>query len=278
MVAPMKTFSIVTPNFNMARFLPETIESVLANMQPGDQYFVVDGGSTDGSIDVIKRYESRLTGWVSEPDNGYADALAKGFRQCTGEFMCWINCGDLLLNGALNEARETLTQKGADLIFGDDVYIDENSRVICRSNGKVGSLEKMMLFGGWTPLQDACYWRRILYDRIGGIDSSLKYAADYDYFLRASWGGKCIYVQKVFSAFRRHADQKSISGVADYQREREYCRRRMLKIISVPLSRRIIAEGYYYFLTRWRHHVLTRFQSSDIKTGISAATLVVKSY
>ena len=117
----MTAFSVVTLNLNMAHLLPETIESVLANLRPGDQYFVIDGGSTDDSAEVIQRYEDRLTGWISEPDSGYADALAKGFRRCTGEFLCWISSGDLLLCGVLASARKALNDIGADLIFGDDV-------------------------------------------------------------------------------------------------------------------------------------------------------------
>jgi len=268
------TFSVVTPNFNMARFLPETIESVLDNLRPGDGYFVVDGGSTDGSVDIIRSYEPYLTGWVSEPDNGYADALAKGFRRCTGEFLCWINSGDLLLKGALQAARQALTETGADLIFGDDVYIDEQSRVISHSRGGVRSLKYMMLYGGWAPLQDACYWRRSLYERVGGINPTLRYAADYDFFLRASWAGRCLYVPKVFSAFRRHDDQKSVSGWTNYELERQTCRQRMLQHIGVPAPQRLIVETYYFMLVRWRHHVARRFHRPAIPPGTIATALV----
>ena len=272
----MTTFSVVTPNFNMARFLPETIESVLVNLQPGDQYFVIDGSSTDGSVEIIRRYESHLASWVSEPDNGYADALAKGSQRCTGEFLCWINSGDLLLKGALRVARQTLTETGADLIFGDDVYIDEQSWVIRHSRGHVRSLKHMMLYGGWTPLQDACYWHRSLYERVGGINPALRYAGDYDFFLQASWAGRCLYVPKVFSAFRRHDGQKSISNASSYQLERRACRRRMLEQLGVPTPQRFIAETYYAILVRWRHHVARRFHRPAIAPGTVANTLVVE--
>ena len=155
-------FSVVTPNFNMARFLPETIESVLVNLRPGDEYFVVDGGSTDASVEILRRYESRLTGWISETDRGYADALRKGFSRARGDLLCWVNCGDLLLPGALDAAAAALDESKADLVFGDDYSIDEEGWVIQRSYGGVKSLRNIMLFGGWTPLQDACYWRRSL--------------------------------------------------------------------------------------------------------------------
>ena len=272
---PENAFSVVTPNYNMARFLPETIESVLANLQPGDEYFIIDGGSTDGSVEIIHRYESHLTSWISESDNGYADALAKGFRRCTGEFLCWINSGDLLLKGALQAARQALTETGADLIFGDDVYIDKRSRVISHSRGHVRSLKHMMLYGGWTPLQDACYWRRSLYARVDGINPALKCAADYDFFLRASWTGRSMYVPKVFSAFRCHSDQKSIRGASAYEAERQMCRRRMLDELDVPMLWRFVAEAYFTTLVRWRHHVARRFHRPTVPAGAVATTLIV---
>jgi glycosyltransferase involved in cell wall biosynthesis len=96
--------SVVTPSFNMAPYLEDTITSVIGNLRPGDEYFVIDGGSTDGSTDVIRRHEQSLSGWVSEEDAGYADALAKGFDRATGDILCWINAGDLYLSGALDRA------------------------------------------------------------------------------------------------------------------------------------------------------------------------------
>jgi glycosyltransferase involved in cell wall biosynthesis len=175
-------FSVVTPTFNTGHFLAETIESVLDNLCSGDEYFIIDGASTDNSIDIIRSYESQISGWVSEPDSGYQEGLAKGFRRCSGEFLCWINSSDLLLSGALESASKALVDTKADLIFGDDLFIDEDSCVICRSYGGVNSLRNAMLYGGWTPLQDACFWRRSLYERVGGMNVQMKYAADYDFF------------------------------------------------------------------------------------------------
>ena len=211
--------SVVTPSFNMARYLDDTITSVLANLREGDEYFVIDGGSSDGSVDIIRRYEKRLTGWVSEKDAGYADALAKGFARATGDIQCWINSGDLYLSGAFDAARKLLSEE-IDLIFGDDFYIDEDNRVLSYSRGWVPNLRTAMLYGGWTPLQDACFWRRDLYQKTGGIDHSLLYAADYDLFLRMALAGRAGYVPFTFSAFRRHPGQKSISGSVAYRDER----------------------------------------------------------
>jgi glycosyltransferase involved in cell wall biosynthesis len=217
--------SVVTPSFNMAPYLEDTIKSVAGNLRPGDEYFIIDGGSTDGSADIIRRHASRLSGWISEPDDGYADALAKGFARASGDILCWINAGDMYLSGALDSARGLLTGD-LDMIFGDDFYIDEDSKVLSYSYGWVPDLRLATLYGGWSPLQDACFWRRDLYLKAGGIDPSLRYAADYDLFLRMALAGRAAYVPITFSAFRRHAGQKSVSGSEAYLEERKRVRKR----------------------------------------------------
>lgn len=221
--------SVVTPSFNMAPYLEDTIRSVVTNLRPGDEYFIIDGSSTDGSVDVIHRFEEHVTGWVSEKDAGYADAIGKGFARATGDILCWINAGDLYLSGAFEAARQLLTPD-RDMIFGDDFYIDEDNRVLTLSRGWVPDLRAATLFGGWTPLQDACFWRRSLYEAVGGIDRTLQYAADYDLFLRMASAGRAGYVPTTFSAFRRHAGQKSISGSAAYNVERWQARARQLDL------------------------------------------------
>lgn len=246
----------------MGEYLAETIESVLANLRPGDEYFIIDGGSTDDSVEIIHSYEHRLTGWVSEKDRGYADALAKGFARSTADYQCWINCGDLLLAGTLDKARAKLASTGADMIFGDDLYIDERGRVLQVSNGHVDDLAAMMLHGGWTPLQDACYWHRSLYEKVGGIDSSQRFAADYDLFLRMSLNGNCQYIPAIFSAFRRHGGQTSMVHAKGYQQEREQCRQRELASRSGGVLHMSMLNAWYWWKARWRarmhgrkHHV-----------------------
>lgn len=249
-------FSVVTPNLNMGRFLSETIQSVLKNLEPGDEYFIIDGGSQDDSVKIIRSFERALTGWISEPDNGYAEALRKGFSRCTGDYLCWINSGDVLLDGALIIARQTLLETNAECIYGDDFYIDEESEVIGLSRGYVPCLRDAMIYGGWTPLQDACYWTRSLYDRVGGINGDLRYAADYDLFLRFGLETDWRYIPIAFSAFRRHSGQKSREGSVHYSREREICRRRELGKIGGMRLRQLWSQLYYWFYVRFRARVL----------------------
>lgn len=224
----MQAICVVTPNYNMGDYLEETICSVLANLQPGDEYYVIDGGSRDASIDIIERYADRLTGWLSEPDRGYADALAKGFAMSSAPLMCWINCGDLLLEGSLGLRRSAMAAGDVDLLFADDYYIDEQGRVLQHSNGRVADLGGMMLYGGWTPLQDACTWTRSLYDACGGLNAGLDHAADYELFLKMGLMGRSRYLPAVLSAFRRHDSQKSVNGADSYAVERRQVRKHML--------------------------------------------------
>lgn len=272
------SFTVVTPSMNMGRYLAETIESVVENMQAGDEYYVIDGGSSDQSLQIIRSYNQVLTGWVSEPDNGYAHALRKGFENCRTDFMCWINAGDLLLPGALDRARSVLEESGAECIFGDDFYIDNASRVISFSRGYVRSLQDAMCYGGWTPLQDACFWRRSLYKRVGGINRDLRHAADYDLFLRFSGNGSCQYVPQAFSAFRRHAGQKSIKGAKEYAHEREACRRRELFKRADSPFRKALLTAYYWVYVRFRARVLHRVWDVPSLHGVSVSTLNAGSY
>lgn len=266
------SFSIITPNYNMENYLEETIESVLCNLQKGDEYFVIDGGSTDNSVEVIRKYEKYLSGWISEPDKGYADAISKGFKKSTNPFQCWINSGDLLLKGSLEKARVALMEMDADMIFGDNVYIDEEGRVIKHSSGFVRSLRKMMLYGGWTPRQEACFWKKSLYERVNGIDPTIQYAADYDLFLRMSSLGCCEYVPIIFSAFRKHEGQKSIIR-SSYSKERNFLRKCALSDEKICITKQKLAILEYYIKLRWYTHISAYLYKSLIPGGVSVSKL-----
>jgi len=270
--AVRKSFTVVTPNFNMGGYLKATIESVIRNLQPGDQYFIIDGGSKDDSVEVIRSYEKHLTGWVSEPDAGYADAISKGFRCAGGDYLCWVNSGDLLLEGALDRAGAMLERTAADLIFGDDLLIGEDDEIIQVTNGHADNLRAMMLYAGWTPLQESCFWRRTLYEKVGGINPAVKYAADYDLFLRMSLNGESQYVPAIFGAFRRHDGQLSVAKTVMYQEERMNCRERQLDALpDSPLLPLI--NVYYWFKVRWRVRIQAKKRKMKHLIGTSATNV-----
>jgi len=245
-------FCVVTPNLNMSKYLRETIDSVLVNLEPGDEYFIIDGGSTDGSIEILESYGDKITGWVSEPDRSYADAVAKGLSKSSNDFQCWIASGDLLLQGALALAREDLMSPNVDMLFGDDLFIDENTCILQISNGYASNLAKMMIGSLWSPLQDACFWKRSLYSLVGGINPSIRFAADYDLFLRMAVMGKAKYSPKVFSGFRRHSGQTSKLHQRAYKQEKIQSRADLLA--SFPLARNggALSRAFYWLYPRLR--------------------------
>lgn len=273
-----RVVTVVTPNMNMGCWLPQTIESVLMNLRPGDQYFVIDGASKDDSVEIIRGYEKQLTGWVSEPDRGHADALAKGFAWATGDILCWINSGDLLLPGALDAACRALTDTDADMIFGDDFYVDEEGQVIFFSRGYVKDLRNAMLYGGWTPLQDACFWKRALYEQVGGINPLLKQAVDYDLFLRMAMQGRTRYVPLTFSVFRRHGGQKSISASDAYKQERLGLSRATLDLLPGSGLGKFLRLLWHGVTVRWRAHVSQRRWRRPDLVGRPVDTLDCRQY
>lgn len=255
----------------MGRYLAETIESVLCNLRPDDEYFIIDGGSTDESVEIIRRYESRITGWISEPDKGYADAIAKGFKLGSGELLAWINSSDLLLPGALDCARRILENPSLELIFGDDYHINEDGTVLFRSYGGTQNLRNMMLYGGWTPLQDACFWRRSLYDRVGGLNPDTRCAADFELFLKFSLVGSYAYVPVAFSTYRKHAGQVSISGARRYRDERQAI---LHQSRGHSISDITLRMAYYVWL-RARSRIFQPYWNSRSHRGKPISELVV---
>jgi GT2 family glycosyltransferase len=271
-------FIIVTPNFNMGHLLEETIISVLNNISSDDEYYIIDGGSTDTSIEIINKYSNKITGSISEPDHGYADAIAKGFAQGNGKYMCWINSGDLLLKGSLNMAVSLLDSTKVDMIFGDDLYIDSSSRVISFSSGQCRDLRKAMIYGDWTPLQDACFWSRSVYEKVGGIDITFKDAADYDLFARLSTSGRALYTPFTFSAFRCHHGQRSIKNKKSYIYEKEKSRKVLVANSSESKLSRLLNRLLYYVLIRWRARVLHKHWDIPALHNLDARTLICRDY
>ena len=251
-------FVVVTPNFNMGSYLTETIESVLKNLQPGDEYYIIDGGSTDESVEIIRRYAHRLSGWISEKDDSYADAISKGFARGSGQYQCWINSGDLLLNGSLDLARKLLDKSNAEMIFGDDFYIDNGSKVLGYSSGSCKNLRLAMLYGAWTPLQDACFWRSDLYRRVGGLNKGLRNAADYALFAHFAVQGKVHYEPVAFSAFRKHDGQRSIAYTESYRREKNDIRCKLVDESEESTLKKCLLRCYFFVAVRWRAYVMHR--------------------
>ena len=170
--------TVVTPSFNQAPFLEETINSVLGQTYPNVEYIITDGGSTDGSVEIIQRYQKKLAHWVSEEDRGQTDAINKGFALAKGEILAWINSDDTLLPKAVEEAVQFLQDHPEiGLVYGDTNYIDEKSRVIGRF--PVAQTDLPRLRRGYVHIpQQASFFRKAIWDQVGPLDPEFFFAMD----------------------------------------------------------------------------------------------------
>lgn len=218
MVGPM-TFvknprvTIVTPSYNQAQFLEETIESVLNQDHPNLEYVVIDGGSTDGSVDIIRKYSSRLAYWVSEPDRGQTDAINKGLEHASGEILGWLNSDDVFEPGSIREAVEHLNRHSqSQAVFGDADFIDPQGNFESHFEGRAFKAPKMF-FERFVP-QPAVFFRRSALEQAGGLNPSLHYAMDYDLWWKMALVGPIDYVPRTWAKYRRHPDSKSTTSQA----------------------------------------------------------------
>ena len=224
---PLPVVSIVTPSYNQGRFIGRTIDSVLAQSYPCIEYRVIDGGSTDTTVEILRSYGERLL-WVSEPDQGQADAINKGLAQAKGEILAYLNSDDTLAPGAIARVMHFFQEHPeCDLLYGDADYIDEDDKVTGRYKTAEYSLDR--LAADCIICQPAAFWRRRIAERIGPFDARLHYVLDYDYWLRiAKAGGNIQFLPIKLAHSRLYAETKTLSGRAKIFNETfKICRRHL---------------------------------------------------
>lgn len=217
--------SIITPSFNQGGYIAETIESVLT--QEGDftlDYLIIDGGSDDDSVSIIKHYERLLAEggiatkcrgiryrWFSENDSGQAEALMKGFHLAEGEILAWINSDDVYLPGTLNVVSQWFRDNPESALFyGAAHYTDESGKIIGRYPTEKFDLKKLAYFNFFC--QPSTFFRRNVFENVGGLDDSLNYAMDYDLFIRIATRYPCSYTPAFFSKYRLHETSKTMNS------------------------------------------------------------------
>ncbi|MCD6576510.1 MAG: glycosyltransferase [Anaerolineaceae bacterium] len=206
--------TIVTPSYNQAAYLEETIQSVLKQDYKNIQYIIIDGASTDGSIELVKRYEDRIFKWISEADHGQTDAINKGFSIASGEIIGWLNSDDILLPHAVSEAVRFLIENPSfGLVYGDANYINENGEIIGVFPAAQTTLKKLRRGYVHIP-QQASFFRKDLWDQVGPLDPSFYFAMDYDLWVRLASVSKIKYLPRLWANFRLHADAKTLSADA----------------------------------------------------------------
>lgn len=225
-MSALPTISIVTCSYQQGRFIDATLRSVLDQGYPALEYLVIDGGSTDESVAVIQRHAHRLAHWVSEPDRGQTDALAKGFARSSGEILGWLCSDDLLLPGALQAVgRYFADHPGVDCVFGDALWIDAQGRPL-RPKKEMGWSRTVFLFDHNYLAQPSVFWRRSLFERVGGLDRQWNLAMDADLWLRFARVSRPHHLPQYLSCMRFYPEQKTRALKPAGRREDEALRRR----------------------------------------------------
>jgi glycosyltransferase involved in cell wall biosynthesis len=212
--------TVVTPSYNQAKYLCATIESILNQDYPNLEYMIVDGGSTDGSVDIIKRYESHLSHWVSEKDGGQSEAINKAFRKSTGRFFNWINSDDILFPGALWRIAETIIKyPDADMVVGDHAQCDAAGQIIwvsaASSQWSRSPSQWVMLMG-----QQSTFVASHSYRRVQGVREDLHISMDMDLYYRVCRGGaKVVRVPGVIGVIRKHPETKGSTAQPLWRQE-----------------------------------------------------------
>jgi glycosyltransferase involved in cell wall biosynthesis len=203
--------SVVTPSFNQGQFLEETILSVLGQNYPDLEYIIIDGGSTDSSVEIISRYADRIAFWESTPDRGQAHAINKGFARATGEIMCWINSDDYFFPDVFRRVVPFFEDDRARLFYGGCKLFDaERNWTVIRQSPDPFDRE---LYRGFAFFdQPSTFWNRRLWNEAGTLDESMHYSFDWEWFNRAAEHGEFKALPFLVSAYRFHRSHKTSGG------------------------------------------------------------------
>jgi glycosyltransferase involved in cell wall biosynthesis len=214
----LSKISVITPSFNQAQFIRATIDSVLSQDYPALEYLVVDGGSTDGTLKILKSYGARLE-WVSEPDHGQSDAINKGLKLATGDILCYLNSDDVLAPGALKLVGEYFaSHPDCDWVTGDCNVIGVHGEILVSHNWLIRTYKRILLklYSPFTLRvvdnmlpQPSTFWSRRAYKQVGEFNVKYHYVMDYDYWLRLSKYYRPHDLGVVLASFRAQPDSKS---------------------------------------------------------------------
>lgn len=238
--------SVITPSYNQCKYIESTIESVLSPNYPNLEYIIIDGGSTDGSVDIIRNYQDKLAYWVSETDQGQTDALNKGFARATGDIFCWLCSDDLLESWTLWEvANYFQNNPEVSCVYGDTTWIDAENRLICKRKELPFNRFIFLYEHNFIP-QPSTFWRRDLHEEIGLLNPEFEVSMDADLWLRFSEKTTLHHVSRPWSCMRLYSEQKTqrLKSRADEER-RILCQKYFGKESDVMfMTKRLYAKTF----------------------------------
>jgi glycosyltransferase involved in cell wall biosynthesis len=210
--------SIITPSYNQAPYLEQTIRSVLEQEYPRIEYLVIDGASTDSSVEIIKKYANRLAYWISEKDSGQAEAINKGFARANGEILGWLNSDDYYLPNTISAAVKSLEENpDVVMVYGDMLAVDGNGQTINIQKFKQLSLQDLLCFQ--IIGQSSVFFRRSALEKVGMLEPTFHFMLDHHLWIRLAQHGRILHIPQVWSAARYHPGAKNRARAAEFGRE-----------------------------------------------------------
>lgn len=263
--------SIITPSFNQGHFIEETIRSVLLQNYPNLEYIIIDGGSTDSTVEIIKQYESQITYWTSEPDRGQTHAINKGIARATGDILAYLNSDDYYLPGTLFRVAEYFCQfPQTDLLHGRCRYVNEQGEKIGEQFGNIQSFEEIVdLWGVWWQrrqfVQPEVFWSRRIADQIGQFREDLHYVMDYEYWCRILQADGVVgRLDSEFTCFRFTALQKSSHSEAVAEELLTVVQRWLWSYqTALPLQDRLRLQGQWLYQAVLMKQIERSVQNGD---------------
>lgn len=266
--------TVVTPSFNQAEFLERTIQSVLSQNYPNLEYIVIDGGSTDGSVEIVKKYEDRIDYWISEPDRGQAHAINKGFEKSTGEILAWLNSDDTYEPGALLAVGSYFREHpNVDVVYGDASFVDAGDGFIRPIFG-VPFSARAFVYGGINLHQASTFWRRELFSRTGVLNEGLHLGMDYELWFRfLKAGARFEYLPRVLANFRQHETSKTVQDTHSSALETRAAKEKIFGVRRLSAKYEIwrtiyrIRKAWFYMNRRKAGYLVSRAREVLLRRG-----------
>jgi glycosyltransferase involved in cell wall biosynthesis len=242
------TVTVVTPVFNGEKYIRKTIESVLAQDYASIEYLVVDGASTDRTMQIVSEYEGKISTIISEPDRGMYHAINKGFARATGDILCYLNGDDTYLPGTIEKVVRCFAERAIDLCFGDCIYVGAEDQELFRYEGVELSYHGVARLGRIPFAQQTAFWTKALFHRVGGFDESYRYVADTKFFFEClrHVQTRRLHIPDYLATFRLHDEGFSRKAAAEMRDEH----RRALRELAIRPG---LSRFAYEALVKWRN-------------------------